>query len=66
MERKINYAKSKHTLEEYDKVDEELLLFGDIVETVKIQSKDVLINEMNILQERLKRLQNGIIKFGTI
>jgi hypothetical protein len=59
MEKKITHAKSVHRLDVYEQVDEEILLFGDIVETIKLQAKDVLMNEMKIMEERLQRLRSG-------
>jgi hypothetical protein len=60
MEKKIAHAKSVHRLDVYEQVDEEILLFGDIVETIKVQAKEVVTNEMKIMEERMKRLQSGV------
>ncbi len=60
MEKKIANARSVRRIDVYEKVDEELIVFGDIVETIKFQAKDVLIKELKLLQERQQRLHQGL------
>lgn len=59
MEQKIADAHAIQSLEVYEKIDDEFVLFRNSLETIKIQSKEVLLNEMKLLQERYNRLQNG-------
>jgi hypothetical protein len=59
MEKKIAAAASVDRPEEYQRLDEDFSLFLGAVETIKGKAKEVVQNEMRLMQERLQRLQSG-------